>query len=359
MRFLAAVWVAVAHFRYSEVITGTFLDYMPVSGRDAVVIFFVLSGYVVLFSAQTRNHSLRSYTVSRAARIYSVALPLLLGTAAIDLIGIAQNPDLYEHLYQYEKLEIYIPFHLLFLGELWFFNERPFTNTAYWSLGYEVWYYIFFAALFYLRGWKRLITAGVLFLIMGFKLWLLLPVWFAGVALYHFRDKWRLSKLPARILFFGTIGFYLWLEHIGLDAMLWNLTDQILDGNRITLLRSASKFASDYVVAILVVINIHVFQHCEFGFGNLSTKVIRKLARYTFTLYLLHYPVYVFIARNFDYDKEGALGISMVILVTAVATYLVGLITEDKKHVFAAVISRLLDCGDWVWKKMPLVQRRA
>jgi hypothetical protein len=40
-----------------------------------VVIFFVLSGYVVAFVADTRERTWRAFWVSRFARVYSVALP--------------------------------------------------------------------------------------------------------------------------------------------------------------------------------------------------------------------------------------------------------------------------------------------
>ena len=55
------------------------------AGHSAVVIFFVLSGYVITYVASERETTLRDYALSRCARIYAVAVPTLLLTIVLDL----------------------------------------------------------------------------------------------------------------------------------------------------------------------------------------------------------------------------------------------------------------------------------
>jgi hypothetical protein len=81
LRFTAALWVVVAHLQNWGV-----ARWLPdLSGRDAVVIFFVLSGLVITHAAQGRTF--RQYAVARLARIYSVALPIILIAIIVDWQG--------------------------------------------------------------------------------------------------------------------------------------------------------------------------------------------------------------------------------------------------------------------------------
>jgi len=73
LRFAAALCVLLSHANMREIVDR---DLFPQSlGHDAVVIFFVLSGYVIAFVADTRESTRTGYWTSRLARVYSVALP--------------------------------------------------------------------------------------------------------------------------------------------------------------------------------------------------------------------------------------------------------------------------------------------
>lgn len=52
-------------------------------GRDGVIIFFVLSGFVITWCANERDKSLTDFAINRASRIYSVAIPgIILGAVS-------------------------------------------------------------------------------------------------------------------------------------------------------------------------------------------------------------------------------------------------------------------------------------
>lgn len=297
-RFIAACIVVLEHIHYYGVISGSSAEFLPDSlARDAVIYFFILSGFVVSYTTEANNHSVKGYLIARLTRIYSVAFPVLLLTVCVDLIGIYFNPSSYSGLYQYEKLYVYIPFHLFFLGEIWTLSEQPFTLTPYWSLGYEVWYYIAFIPLYFYRGIKRVVYFSLIFLFIGYKLWLLFPIWISGFLLYRYYDKVKISIITARILFlFSLFSFFIY-KYFGVDSYLNVLGSTIwpFDGFNLS---SAKKYLSDYVVCIFVLLNIYSAYYCKFSSLINYNKIIVGLSSYTFTLYLIHSPILKTIKNN-------------------------------------------------------------
>jgi peptidoglycan/LPS O-acetylase OafA/YrhL len=63
-------------------------------GLDAVMVFFVLSGFVIAYTSE-RESTATIFVASRIARLWSVLLPALLITAVADAIGVWFNPNLY------------------------------------------------------------------------------------------------------------------------------------------------------------------------------------------------------------------------------------------------------------------------
>ena len=73
MRFLAAALVLMHHALQPPFSA----DPVPLPGRSAVIVFFVISGFVIAYVTDTRESRWREYAVSRSARIYSVVVPAL------------------------------------------------------------------------------------------------------------------------------------------------------------------------------------------------------------------------------------------------------------------------------------------
>src|SRR5450432_3847495 len=85
IRFGAAVAVFLRHIRSD--IFGPWLWQMRGYGHTAVIAFFVLSGFVIAYTCGSGKHSdLRDFAVSRLARLYSVIVPAILLTIAIDVV---------------------------------------------------------------------------------------------------------------------------------------------------------------------------------------------------------------------------------------------------------------------------------
>ena len=145
LRLVAALAVFLNH---SKVLLFPDLRLGPVFGqaRESVAVFFVLSGFVIRFVTEEKESGWASYLVARLSRIYSVALLAVALTFAVDTIGSSWD------IAYYSSLDFYVPGtvgaaiqYLTFTNQLWLLHVVYGTNEPYWSLGFETWYYVFFA----------------------------------------------------------------------------------------------------------------------------------------------------------------------------------------------------------------------
>jgi peptidoglycan/LPS O-acetylase OafA/YrhL len=70
LRFVAAFTVFLAHYSIQRISGGFFWPSFAY-GHTAVLVFFVLSGFVIAWVTETREHGLEDYVLSRAARLAS------------------------------------------------------------------------------------------------------------------------------------------------------------------------------------------------------------------------------------------------------------------------------------------------
>jgi peptidoglycan/LPS O-acetylase OafA/YrhL len=344
-RFMAALCVVLAHFNQHQVVGHELARFIPELGREAVMVFFVLSGYVIAYTVTAKHQSLKEYAVARFARIYSVAFPVMLLAFVLKYFDEAYFAPVQEFSYQLARPYIYIPFHSLFLGERWNISETPPWLEPYWSLGYEVWYYVFFAALFYFSGYKRIIIGTVVFLTLGYKLWLLLPVWFSGVALFHNRDRFALTVRQARLIWSISILLLCGYKFSGINEYLRHLGMAIWPF-KLLILGTASRYLADYVVCLIVLINFYSARFSRFSALDSFSTPIRGLSAYTFTLYLVHMLVIWMWLSLAGHDHTKPMDIVSLSVLIALSTYLIGAVTERKKAWFAAVFSRLLEYAE-------------
>ena len=202
LRFLAAFVVLLQHFSWGHFSGGLLWQVRPY-GAQAVMVFFVLSGYVIGYVTDQPGSTPRRYAAARLARIYSVALPAVLLTFALDAVGGWLRPELYaEEWVNNAPLWLQLPRNLLFLNQQWGTDRYPGSNVPYWSMGYEVWYYIAFAMLAFLpRAWSAIATIAVPAFI-GPRVAALFPVWLLGVGCYRMsRPPGRLPAAAGRALF--------------------------------------------------------------------------------------------------------------------------------------------------------------
>jgi len=342
LRLVAACVVFAHHLDFTTFggvngfLHSEYSTYLPfLIGHKMVVVFFVLSGYVITYVACERERSLGTFALARIVRIYSVALPAIVLTIGIDLSLIAVGKAQHIPLYQYAGFWKYLPLSLLFLNQLWFLNESTFSDGAFWSLCYEVWYYILFAAVFYGQGWRRWLLGGGIALVMGPKLLALFPLWVLGAIAYRFGGRIGLSVAPARWLFgcsgivlIGVIGFdVLGGLDVGVDA---------LTGGWISAHLGLSQwFLSDIAIGAICAVNMAAARFARLEFGTLATP-IKLLASYSFTLYLTHGPLLEFWSWHFNLSRPALL------VVTSGCVFAIGLVTEQQKDHLKRWLSRWL-----------------
>ena len=327
LRFLAAMAVFMLHASFHRFTGGLpGLWRLSVFGNDAVMLFFVLSGFVIAHVASRNEHHWKDYSAARLSRLWSICIPALLLTAALDALGMRLAPDLYAFAwYEYDQPVARLLASLLFLNELWFYSVQPFSNTPYWSVGYEFWYYVLFGAAMFLRGRKRVAALAVVAGVMGPKILLLLPVWLAGVWAFRTTLAQRLSAAAALALCVGTFSAYLAYRLLGGADQVKQFSTHWLGPALGARLGWSEDFLSHYVVGALVALH---FVAARRLLGPQQTvppwleAPIRKLASLTFALYLFHNPLLQFFAALvqwlgvWDYQRWViVLGPLLVILV--------------------------------------------
>src|SRR5258708_6982604 len=250
LRASAALAVFLVHLTYAE-FTGGIVTRQLQIGRAAGIVFFVLSGYVIAYVASERERTLSAFAVSRLAPVYSVALGALALTVAVDLVTLASGFPRDVPLYQYRGWWKYLPVFLSFTAETGPIHEEVLSNGVFWSLCYEVWFYIAFAAAVFYRGWRRLLLLTAILAFMGERLLIEFPIWILGAAIYHVHRTYTMSAPLARLLFALSIAGLIGQRASGLDDVINGAVDTALGGYPQAHLHASKPFANDYVDGML------------------------------------------------------------------------------------------------------------
>jgi peptidoglycan/LPS O-acetylase OafA/YrhL len=313
IRALAALAVVLSHWRgfyfvdYGQIQSG--LDTWTVKavyaatgfGHQSVMVFFVLSGFFisssVLRNIGRHTWSWRDYAVDRSVRLYLVLLPgLFLGTIW-DSIGIKffNSSGIYSaSLHPFgTSVPIANLTPITFIGNLLFLQTR-FTpvlgsNGPLWSLFNEFWYYLLFPALvsmvLCIRRRAMLKTCGYLFL-AAFAVWILgsavsgFVVWSAGCAV----------ALASRSLRFAD------------NSNLLSALYIFCCGSAFVLCLIATKhnswLGSDLAVGMSFAFLLHGIVQLHLPIGAFGLKLAKTFAGFSYTLYVVHFPLLFFIRAN-------------------------------------------------------------
>jgi peptidoglycan/LPS O-acetylase OafA/YrhL len=337
LRGLAALTVALSHLKLFGVASINFGGWLPDDGHDAVVLFFIMSGFVIAASTDKKStQGLRHYLLDRAARIYSVAVPILLVAAAFCVMDWIDFP----FDYQLEKFWLYIPFHLSFLSQSWHLREIPFGLNPWWSLPFEIWYYILFGCAFFLKSWLRIGICFIILMIMGPKLWVMLPIWLAGVWLYRSNIAARLSQSGALLFFIaGPLCYFLFMET---QAQSW-VRDVFLipfGGWSAHRLGYASYFGRDYVTTLFFVAHLVGAQRLALAMPHWLAKAATALASVSFTLYLLHPIVYRTLSSSIMPPSGNPMIVYSIATLTVLLAFIVAPITEGQRRNWRRLFAR-------------------
>ncbi|HMO76684.1 MAG TPA: acyltransferase family protein [Sphingopyxis sp.] len=318
MRALFALAVAFAHL-WALLIR----DYQPTSnllvqaayfaagfGHQAVILFFVLSGYWITGSVArnaARGWSWRGYLIDRLSRLLIVLVPVLILGGILDAAGlfVLQSPTHLDQTGAYVmRKDVAADLSpLVLLGNLAFlqFIVPAFgTNGPLWSLSYEFWFYIWFPT-FWLLIRRRQLSLGILSLAFAWfvpALALGFLIWLCGSAAYGLTGWARRTFKPGRIesaalLAVTAAALLAWLLFARFSVGTWK--DPVL----------ALLFAL-FLLALIVV-------------NPRPLGLLRPAAAYgagaSFSLYATHFPVMAFaVALSIGAERlaPGAAAIGLV-----------------------------------------------
>lgn len=345
LRFLAAFTVFLGHVSGVRLTGGFLWQFGPFMG-EAVAVFFVLSGFVIGYVTSQREKSASSYVVARAARIYSVAVPALILTFALDAIGRNVHPDFYSSTWGYVAAGRPWQFisGLLFLNQIWCLSVPQGSDLPYWSLGYEVWYYVIFGISVFAHGRWRIAGVLGLLLFVGPPIGAMFPLWLIGVFSYRVCAKVPINRVAGATLCLASI--VLWVSYEVL-ARHYGRPDSVPQ-----FLRRPELF-QDYIVGLLFSAHVIGFHAISTTFGptlNLVARPIRWIAGTTFTVYLFHVPVSQFLTTLIPWPPSFWATRLIIIGGTLGIMFAIAEVTERRKELWRRGFGALLSWGDRVSK---------
>ena len=358
-RWMAAFFVLAGHVShlilvdYKYVIEKSILCklvyFLAGFGHEAVMVFFVISGYLVgaltLDKWKQQGPNIQSYASARISRIYTVLLPALVTGFALDYIGLNwfNASELYTNSAQYNTNSLFFTIGTaldlnVFFGNVFMLQgisvKTLGSNSPLWSLANEWWYYIIFAlvgvAVTTANRNKKIVCAVLALLIAALlpKVMLILGgVW----ALGFLANAWINSNCwrPHPIL---GIGLFIL---VAIAARLNHQGDhQNYDESVIAEMIRGYLVGIAYVVALVSASNINKLPLKRFN---------QLLAEFSYTSYLTHFPAMVFIVA-FAYQffgikfqvQPGTYGLlyTLLLILTLYAySYVFSILTEQ--HTFS------------------------
>jgi peptidoglycan/LPS O-acetylase OafA/YrhL len=318
-------------------------------GHQAVMIFFVLSGYFigigVIDSVNAQRWSWRVYLVNRLTRLQLVLFPALILGALWDRIGmrIPQAASFYYGgLYKYYlpsvALRSTVP---VFFANLFFLQSviAPVfgSNGPLWSLSYEFWYYIISPALVLAAAsWSgirnRLLYVGLAVFLLWFvgpQISLYFLIWLVGVVAGYLRRTTNFGPPRVQALLSAVAGL------IFFGVLAWGRTH-----------RFSSDILTDYVIGLCFALWLFALIHGSRQDVSPSyAGAAKKLSGFSYTLYLTHFPVLLLLRAwldplgNWQPDPRHLFYASGIALLMLSYAYIVAEFTEART---ASVRRRLL-----------------
>ena len=331
VRFLAACLVYLYHSNQRWLVEPI----LPLAqhGHSAVIVFFVLSGYVIAYVTDTKEKDWATYSASRLSRVYSVAVPTIVLTLLLDAVGRQLLAEPYG--YPFDWFGVRILGSLLMANEVWFVSITSFSNVPYWSICYEAWYYVGFGLLTFLPRRQAWAWVCLLALLLGPKVVMLAPIWGLGVLLYRWRRLAEITERTGWVLVVGSvigIGLYL---YFGIEKLAAAPFQALVGKHWFEQFSFSRWFIGDYLLGPLVMLHFAGMRRVAGRMGGLFgaiEKPVRLLAAYTFTLYLLHQPFFLFWGAVLRGDNRGYGNWLLVTLLVAVSIAVVGTVTENRRR---------------------------
>ena len=335
LRGLSALIVLFAHANQILVAPSTMIFYSIVGllSQGAVMVFFVLSGFLIGKSLTKSFHTkqsldLKKFLKNRFNRIYPpfifsfiiigilyLLAPFYFVTNSLDFINSNQNIARQDFAI---TLTSFIST-LLFLNG--FVGETISVNGPLWSLSYEVWYYILAALIFKSSKPLYAFLTLILFVTLSFlnKDFLVHSIiWFLGLFLciIHNHSLFHNStnKLIYAVGFIGTLFF----------SYIFVSTQYNLPRVNFLLLNNYSLILYKLSLGLLTTCYIYSILRGSVKFPT----TFKNSSAYSYTLYIIHFPILLFIFGILQLRIQGNfeliafvyfLSCSLIVLISKIA----------------------------------------
>lgn len=294
-------------------------------GHPAVIVFFVLSGYLigrsVIGQLKSGKFKLSNYLISRFTRIYIVLLPALILTWLIDKTGtLLDQKDIYTSCDYITSLQkdpagrltiLHFLSSLVMLQNIWL--PALGSNGPLWSLSPEFWYYMIFPAL-----------AGIFFIPFNYKRYLISFIiifaflYFSPLSVISYFLIWLCGLIAYFIKPQNLVVRYLALVALGIALCYGRIYDL--------------NFICELTIAITLALVLTTFDDQEKK--SKAKWFNQKMASFSYSLYLIHYPIGLFILIAVDRYITPVVKIEMniyslsIYLIVIIVIYLIS-------HLFA------------------------
>jgi peptidoglycan/LPS O-acetylase OafA/YrhL len=290
LRFLAAFAVVVVHARGHAVVefgalpleqrTPLVFVLFALSrvGSEAVTVFFVLSGFLVGGKAIERiaagDFRVGAYALDRATRIYVPLVPALVLTAIVaGFIGVDRSPWSF----------------LANLAGLQGIATEPYgLNRPLWSLAYELWFYVLAGAVgvavsrrgFHARAAAAILLVACIFTVLSPTY---LFCWLIGAFAY--------LRRPERRSILGVVAALMLIAYGTLGVEIGMVSDSVRTGRLAGMVPSWD--VSHLLLSTGTALLIQQLILCvpRGGFTTAIERAGTPLGAFSYTLYLVHYPV--------------------------------------------------------------------
>ena len=313
IRGLAALAVFIGHLRvicFSDVpfthldLFGKLIFFLTGFGHISVIIFFVLSGFLIIKSidgsVERRHWSTADYAQNRLFRLWVVLIPCLFLGLILDKVGMEYwgGSLFYSGHWKYfinqDLASLLTP--RIFIGNIFFLQNILVptlgSNGALWSLANEFWYYaifplFYFGCINYYNSKLRVCffaTGILLLLFVGYDISMRFPIWLFGGLSYIITKKVMITVLKDRRGLFAVVTLFLasvFLSRIKFHEEVFNF----------------------YLIAFLFSLSIPFLVHAE-----MKSKILNVISTYlsniSYTLYLAHLPFIYLVTAMFNFQNK-------------------------------------------------------
>jgi exopolysaccharide production protein ExoZ len=321
-RGIAALMVVLHHsvgsLRYYHKIDDPLLNYMASIGKFGVDFFFVLSGFIITYSAFFKYNepkSFSNYIKNRLIRIYVPYLPIgIFMLVVYTLLPGFSNGN--------RDISLFTSLTLIPQG-------NPALSVA-WTLSFELCFYFLFSISFYSK-----------------KVWnCFVFLWFLAIIVFTYTAYSSVSflKIPFFRILFSTynlefiLGFILAMlvvRKIQLNkTLLFSLLIFALTSFFFCTFNHQKLFAFDANLLFALVAFLSIFSATSFGNFHINKKsVIMMVGNATYSIYLIHNPLQMILIRLFpkiNSTSNALLALVAVLILSSVFGYVYYLIFEEK-----------------------------